>query len=165
MIANLISNSKMKELVDNLYTYPSIEMLELNIQQLNKLLFPPFKKVKDCVIISQKSVDKLESTFDNTIKMYMDKTGYEASNTETRINDYFENEISLAGGTQIALMVMETWALQLKQMEPNTKFCLIICSDEERVEIRFHKMRDSGNGWLAKDLEKYKDGAVGYVLI
>lgn len=164
-MVNLISNSKMKELLDNLHTYPSIEMLELNIQQLNKLLFPPFKKVKDCVIISQKSVDKLESTFDDAIKMYMDKTGYEASNTETRINDYFENEISLTGGTQIALMVMKTWALQLKQIEPNTKFCLIICSDEERVEIRFHKMRDTESGWLVKDLEEYKDGAVGCILI
>ena len=95
----------------------------------------------------------------------MDKTGYEASNTETRINCYFENEISMITGTQIALMVIEVWALKLKQMEPNSKFCFIMCSGEDHVEIRFHKVRNDEIKWLADDIESYKDDAVGYVVI
>lgn len=97
--------------------------------------------------------------------MYMDRTGYEAGNTETRINSYFSNEISMVTGTQIALIVLEIWALQLKQIEPDSKFYLIMCSDENHVEIRFHKMYNGESMWLAENLECYEDGAVGYALL
>lgn len=62
-------------------------------------------------------------------------------------------------------MVLEVWALQLKQIEPDSGFCLIMCSDEDHVEIRFHKIHDGEIMWLAEDLESYGDGAVGYALI
>lgn len=160
-----ITNSKMKNLLNYISTYSNTEELQLSIQQLKVLFSPPLKIVKDCIIITEESIDKLEKSFNNAIKMYMDKTGYEASNTETRINYYFENEISVETGTQIALMVIEIWALKLKQLEPYSQFCLIMCSDEEHVEIRFHKVRDDENSWLSEDLEEYKDGAVGYFIV
>lgn len=68
-------------------------------------------------------------------------------------------------GTQIALLSIEIWALRLKHMEPNSKFCLIMCSDKEHVEIRFHKVRENEIRWLAEAPEGYEDGAVGYVVV
>ena len=165
MITNWITNSKMKNLLEYISDYTNTEEIKLNMHQLKALFSPPFKRIKDCIIITDKNIDELEEAFDNVIKMYMDKTGYEASNTETRINCYFENDISMVTGTQIALMVIEIWALKLKQMEPDSKFCFTLCSDEEYVEIRFHKVRNDERRWLAEDLEDYKDGAVGYVLV
>ena len=87
------------------------------------------------------------------------------SNSEVRINDYFENEISMETGTLIALLVIRMWALQLKELDPNATFCLIMSSDEDRVEIRFHKLRKEEPMGVADDIESYKDGAIGYVCI
>ena len=164
MITNWVANKKMKNLLEQVFKDLGTEELRLNVNQLKILFQPCFKKVKDCVIIAEESVEELEKGFDNAVKMYTDKTGYEASNTETRINCYFENEISMMTGTQIALMVIEVWALKLKQMEPDSKFCLIMCSNEERVEIRFHKVRNDER-LLADDIESYKSGAIGYVVV
>ncbi len=165
MIINWITNSKMEELLKSISVSSDEEGLKMNFGQLKKLLFPPFKRVNDCVIISEKSVDKLEATFDKAIEFYMDKTGYEASNTETRINCYFENNISMKLGTKIALIVLEVWILQLKKMEPESDFCMIISCDEESVEIRFHKIHKGKIMWLDENLDNYKDGAIGYAIV
>lgn len=165
MLTNWITNSKMKNLLEHISTHSSSEEVSLNVQQLKNLFSPSFKKVKDCIIITEKNIDDLEVAFDNMIKIYGDKTGYEASNTETRINCYIENEISVVTGIQIALVVIEMWGLKLKRIEPDSQFCFIICSDEEHVEIRFHKVRNNEIRWLSDDLESYSDEAVGYVVI
>ena len=165
MITNWIANSKMKNLLNDISACTNTENLTLNLHQLKSLLSPSLKKVRDCIIISEKSIDKLGASFDKIIKTYTDRTGYEASNTETRINDYFQNDISMITGTQIALIVLNIWALQLKQIEFTSKFCLILCVDENHVEIRFHKIHHGESMWLEENLECYKDGAVGYVII
>ena len=103
--------------------------------------------------------------FDRAIKMYFDKTDYESSHTETRIDCHFEGEVSMMAGTQIALIALEIWALRLKQIDPDSKFCLIMCSNEDRVEIRFHKVRENEIKWLADDINSYQGGAVGYVIV
>ena len=71
----------------------------------------------------------------------------------------------MMAGTQIALIAIEVWALSLKQLDPDSKFCLIMCSNEDRVEIRFHKVRDNEISWLSDNLEGYKGDAVGYVIV
>lgn len=165
MIIRWITNRKMQKLLENISTLSDKEELQLNIQQLKELLFPPFKQVKDCIIISKKPVDVLELAYDKSIELNTDKTGYEAYCSETRINTYFENNISMEAGTKIALMVLEIWALKLKELQPDSKFCLIIFSDESCVEIRFHKIHEGESMWLDEELEHYKDGAAGYALI
>ena len=98
--------------------------------------------------------------------MYQDKTEYESSCSDTRIDCYFEGKVSMKARTQIALIALEIWALRLKQMDPDSKFCLIMFSDEDHVEIRFHKFREDEGMILADDLESYQDGgAVGYVIV
>ena len=166
MLSNWVANREMKRLLKDISNNPSVENLKFNFSELYDLFFPKFKKVKDCIIISKKSVDELEMFFDRSVKACQDKTGYEVDNTETRIDCHFEGEVSMMAGTQIALIALEVWALRLKQMDPDSKFCLIMFSDEDRVEIRFHKFREDEGMILADDLESYQDGgAVGYVIV
>ena len=165
-LTDWITNKKMKERFLQVAQYDNKDELKMNLESLGKLFSPPFRKVKDCIIISKESADKLEPYLESVVQeVYGDKTGYEASNTETRINCFFENEISEITGVKIALIVLEVWAMRLKEMDPESDFCLIMCSDEERVEIRFHKVRSEEDGWLLDDIETYKDGAVGYVIV
>ncbi|MBD5542326.1 MAG: hypothetical protein HDR00_14280 [Lachnospiraceae bacterium] len=160
-----IANTQMKQLLNRLGDYESTEKLKLNMKHLNDLFCPPFKKVKDCILISKHSVEELEKSFNSAIEVYTDKTGYEFSVSEVRISDYFKNKISMETGTKIALLVIKMWILQLKELDPNATFCLIMSSDEDRVEIRFHKLREEEPKILADDIDSYKDGAIGYVCI
>lgn len=165
MIINWNTNKKMDKLLENVVVSSNKEKLQLDLQSLKKLMFPPFKEVKDCIIISEKSKEMLEFYYNKSIELNMDRTGYEASCSETRINTYFDNDISIEAGIRIAHMVLEIWALRLKELQPDSKFCLIIFSDESCVEIRFHKMHEGESMWLDEELEYYKDEAVGYALI
>lgn len=165
-LTNWVTNKKMKERFIQVAQYDNKDKLELRLESLGKLFSPPFRKVKDCIIISKKSADELEPYLESVVQeVYGDKTGYEASNTETRINCFFENAISEITGVKIALIVLEVWAMRLKEMDPESNFCLIMCSDEDHVEIRFHKVRSEEGGWLLDDIEDYKDGAVGYIIV
>ena len=165
MLSNWIVNREMKRLLKNISDHPSIENLKFDFSELYDLFFPEFKKVKDCIIISKKSVNELEVFFDKVMEKYKYKTWYEAVNTDTRIDCYFEGKVSMMAGTQIALIAIEVWALSLKQLDPDSKFCLIMCSNEDRVEIRFHKVRENEIKWLADDINSYQGGAVGYVIV
>ena len=165
MLNNWVANREMKKLLKDIYDHPSVENLEFNFLELYDLFFPKFKKVKDCVIIAEESVDELEMFFDRAMEMYQYKICYEAVNTDTRIDCYFEGKVSIMTRIQVALIALEIWALKLKQMEPDSKFCLIMSSNEDRVEIKFHKIRDNEIKWLADDINSYQGGAVGYVIV
>ena len=165
MINNWIANNEMKKLLKEVSEQPSTEILKFNFSELYDLFFPEFKKVKDCVIISKKSVNELERFFDRAMEIYKYKICYESSHTETRIDCHFEGEVSMMAGTQIALITLEIWALRLKQMDPDSKFCLIMCSNEDRVEIRFHKFRENEGTFFTDDLDSYHNSAVGYVIV
>ena len=165
MLSNWVANREMKKLLKDISNNPSVENLKFNFSELYNLFFPKFKKVKDCVIIAEESVDELEMFFDRAVKACQDKTGYEAVNTDTRIDCYFEGKVSMMARTQIALIALEVWALRLKQMDPDSKFCLIMYGNEDRVEIRFHKVREDEGMLLADDIDSYQGGGVGYVIV
>ena len=165
MLSNWIANREMKKLLKDISNNPSVESLKFNFSELYDLFFPKFKKVKDCIIIAEESTSELEKFFDKVMKSYQYKICYEVDNTETRIDCHFEGEVSMMVGTQIALIALEIWALRLKQMDPDSKFCLIMCSDEDRVEIRFHKVRENEIKWLADDIDSCQGGGVGYVIV
>ena len=114
MLSNWVANREMKKLLKDIYDHPSVENLEFNFLELYDLFFPKFKKVKDCVIIAEESVDELEMTFDRVMKTYFDKTEYEVSNTDTRIDCYFEDKVSVVTRIQVALITLEIWTLKLK---------------------------------------------------
>ncbi|MDE6955335.1 MAG: hypothetical protein K2P18_06170 [Oscillospiraceae bacterium] len=159
-----ICNSKMNNLVASL-TDDTSEVLCSDVCKLQALYVPSFKKVNDCVLISKKNVAMLAESFDKALTMYGDKTGYEASNTETCINDFFDNTLSLQSGTKIALSVIKLWALQLKELDPSSRFCIILCCEEERIEVRVHKVRDNELPWFTGDIESDVDCAIGFAFV
>ena len=165
MLRNWIANKEMKKLLKDISDHPSVENLKFNFSELYDLFFPKFKKVKDCIIIAEESTNELEKFFDKVMKSYQYKICYEVDNTDTRIDCYFEDKVSMMARTQIALIALEIWALRLKQMDPDSKFCLIMSSNEDRVEIKFHKIRKNEIKWLGDDINSYKGGAVGYVIV
>lgn len=135
---------------------------QITVNHLQNLLFPNFVLVHDCIIISKKPLQQLEKHFDSSLKLYSEKTAYEASNTEIRINDFFDNQISAADAISIAFLVIDCWVPRLKSLGKGCKICFIFSCDEEFVTLRFHRIRSTEKMWLADNLEDYEE-PVGYV--
>lgn len=157
-------NKKMSYLINNIEHLNSDEIFEFNLKKLNGLMIPNFVQVYDCIIISKKPLYILKENFKKAVLMHTDKIGYEAGNTEIRINDYVESiNNSVQGMLQIALIVIECWLNKLKNIDKTSKFCFIISCDNENVTIRFHKVRENEKMWISKELEEYKE-PVGYII-
>lgn len=137
--------------------------LHTDVMRLRQLFLPPIKRVGDCIIIAPESVEEIEPYLDRAVQMYGDKTGYEASNSEVMINDFFDKPLSRVQGIRIALLAADLWVIQLKTLAPETTFRIILASDEESVTMRFHQVRADELGWLSEDIEDYKYEAVGYM--
>lgn len=158
----MITNKRMDELLSQVD--PSAGFPGVQIDQLEKLFTPQFRQVEDCIIISDRSSAELEKHFNKAIKMHTDKTGYEASNTETQIDSFFQGLMTGALGVQIAVLTISLWVPQLKCMDPNSDFCFIVSYNGGATTLRFHKVRTEEAGWLTDDLEDYTNEAVGYII-
>ena len=158
------TNQAMKNLLDRLAREPDETPLPITGEELHRLLFPPFCPVRDCVILAEKPASVLETAFDKVIKTYFDKTEYETCNTETRIDVFLSRQAPMLAKTRLALTTLEVWRLQLKHLRPEATLCLILCADEDHVEIRFQTLHAGESLWLDENLENYRDGAVGYAI-
>ena len=157
-------NQKMICLIESRSNENKSEILQFEFVKLKDLFFQNFVTVADCVIISNQSQQLLTKQFDNALKMYLDKTGYEAGNTEIRINDFLENPISVLDAIELAFLVIECWAFQLINRDIRSKTCFILSCDGDYVTLRFHITRENENMWLMDSLEDYKE-PVGYIII
>lgn len=162
MILNI--NYYMQKILKSLNCDEAEEMRLVNSEQLHKLFFPPFIRVYDCVIISDEEINLTQNAFATTVKkLYGDWSGYEFGNTEVRINDYFKNALSKEEGTQIALWAIKRWIPRLHNMEPQASFAFFLFSNDERTEIRFHKLRND-ESLVVTDVDSYKDGGVAVII-
>jgi hypothetical protein len=153
----MIANKKMMILLNSVDSMSKNKKLCITSYNLKKIINPKFVKVHDCIIISEKQSKELEKYYNQAMSMYDDEVGYEASNTETRINDYFEKEITVVEALNIGIDICETWKKYLKMIEPQSQFCMVITCDGEYVTLRFHKIRSNTENWLCNDLERYEE--------
>lgn len=163
MIMNMETNKQFKRILET-----SEKKVQISLLNIKKLLFPNFISVYDCIIINDTPISISKEKFNDIInKMYTDKTGYEASNTETLINFIIgEEEFAISEMIQLALIAIDVWALSLKMMDKESKFCFIISCDIESsfVTLRYHKVRNNEDMWLVKDLEEYNQ-PIAYAII
>ncbi len=134
--------------------------IKVNPKDLFNILFPKCKEVFECIIIDQNDeIFEEKINFPRIISMYGDRTGYEASCNEIRINDYVEST-NISNLLQMGKIAMESWENKLKMDYPEHKFSIILSVNDENVTLRFHKRRDNEKPWLKEDLEGYKDEAI-----
>jgi hypothetical protein len=156
-------NEKMKILIESGKKESESKILQFKFDKLRDLFFPNFVSVADCIIMSNKSQQILTQHFDNVLKSYSDKTSYGASNTEIRVNDFIENQISAFEAIDLAFLTIDFWAVQLKNID-NRKTCFILSGDRDYITLRFHKIRENEKMWLTNSLEEYGE-PVGYVIM
>ena len=162
----MVFNKKMGRLLKSLHDHNSEHGITFFIDNLEKLFNPNFAKRHDCLIISDIQTPLSKHEFNKVIKIYGDKTGYEASNTEIRINDFIKNDdsVHINEVLRVALIVINVWSDKIKLLCPEDHFCYIIAITKNYVTIRFHKLRTNEIMWLNDDLEGYEE-AIGYFTI
>lgn len=136
------------------------EVIKISTDNLSKIMSPNFKEVHDCIIIDMNNEIKVENVnFKRILSMFRDRTGYEASCNEIRINDYidYSDEVAVL---QLAEIIMDTWKYKLKTEYPQYRFCIILSFSQGYVTIRFHVIRENESSWLKADLDEYKDEAI-----
>ncbi|MGF6906727.1 hypothetical protein [Fusobacterium sp. PH5-44] len=136
-------NKKMEETLLKLKKFNRNEILNIRFKELIELLYPSFVQVYDCIIISKKSSAELESSFLKEVREGYpnEKALYEYDKNETLINLCFEEKISRNASIIIGLKALKAWGAILKQIEPRSKFWMVLSCDRKYVMLRFHKLR------------------------
>lgn len=149
---------KMIGVIDKL----SISIVTIKLDSLRKILLPEFKEIDGCILgnfIDSNIPEKINLNMIKTV--YGDRTGYEASRNELRVNDYVDySEKEAVAVLVFALQLIECWGYKLKNDFPQYKFSLILSCNNQHVTLRFHRNRNDEFGWLEEDLENYNEEAI-----
>ncbi|MCE5286597.1 MAG: hypothetical protein LLG02_12220 [Pelosinus sp.] len=148
----------------------SLTNIETSHQEfLNKLvrIWPEFLEIKGFVILKKYNNTIEELDEDKILSVYYDKTGFEASYNEFRIEDYFDWSIGKPmEGLALAVKLSEIWECKLKREFPSYKFHIIVGFDGNYTTIRFHKLRDEEGSWIAlEDLDEYKGNSIAVRIV
>jgi hypothetical protein len=153
------TNKNMMDLLEKVKVEKE-EVIKISTDNLSKIMNPNFKKVHDCIIIDMNNEIKVENVnFKRILSMFRDRTGYEASCNEIRINDYIDYSSEVAV-LRLAEIIMDTWKYKLKTEYPQYRFCIILSFSESYATMRFHVIREEESSWLKTDLDEYKDEAI-----
>ncbi|WP_121643444.1 hypothetical protein [Bacillus vallismortis] len=124
---------------------------------------PNITKVEDCFILDleYELTDNPTINWNSILKMYRDKTGYEASCNELRINDYLDQrDLSDEEVLLYSLHVIHGWEHHLNEKFPEHKFVVILSIDEGFATLRFYKYREEESSWLKANIEEYGNEAI-----
>ena len=152
-------NKNMKGLLEKVKTEKE-ELIKISPDKLSKIMIPNFKEVYDCIIIDMNNeITEEKINFKRILSMFGDRTGYEASCNEIRINDYIDYSDEFAV-IELAEIIMDTWKYKLKLEFPKYRFCIILSFSEGYTTLRFHSVRENEGSWLKGDIDEYKDTAI-----
>ncbi|MDA1476423.1 hypothetical protein [Bacillus changyiensis] len=152
-------NINMKKLKDKLCNDLNA-IKNIDVSQIENIKTPNIVESGECFILDIKNnLDTENINWERVMKFHRDKTGYEASCNELRVNDYIQNTDETTV-LLYAFQTMDGWEKQLKDRFPQHKFILILSYDQGYATLRFHKKREDESNWLSADLEKYKQQAI-----
>lgn len=160
----MIKNKKMDELIATLAKNKEIDNVNVPLYNLLDLFKPNIKNINECIIIDNNNeIDIARINFSRLMKMHGDRTGYEATSNEIRINDLIP-KAKFKEVLTLAIYTLEQWELLFRSEYPSRKFYLILSCDSEFVTIRFHQIWQEESPWLVDDIEKYNQ-AIAYKML
>ncbi len=155
------TNKNMKKLIERLEEQSNTNKVDLS--NLKNIISPNIVKVDDCFILDleYELTDNPTINWNRILKMFGDKTGYEASCNELRINDYLDyNDLSDEEILLYALQVVDGWEYHLKEKFREYKFVVILSIDEGFATLRCYKYREEESSWLKADIEEYENESI-----
>jgi hypothetical protein len=124
------------------------------------LFWPDVVEVQGAVLLARDDRE-LVIDLEYVLKAYGDLSGFEASSSETRVEDCVEGSaLSPEEGLAVGLRVAQAWACRLRQAFPNYAFRVVVVHDGETTTLRFHRYRESEGDVYQEDLNVYGDHGV-----
>ncbi|MGG1221017.1 hypothetical protein ABE236_26675 [Priestia endophytica] len=148
-------NKSMKQINKDIFDEINIEAVD--ISGIENIVTPNIVNINECYILDlENELSSKNINWNRLMKMHGDRTGYEASCNELRINDYVDDNKTRDEILIYGLRSLHSWKDKLKRDYPNQKFVLILSVNEKFVTLRFHAKRE-GENWLSSDLERYQE--------
>lgn len=123
-------------------------------QNLAREIVNGIRNVRDCLVYDKEGkINENDLDFDRIIKMNGDKTGYEISCNEIRINKLSKNQI-------ISFLIEFDRTITAKF---SRKVVIYIQDLEECMELRFHSFREDEKLWLSENLDGYDIPILCYI--
>lgn len=137
-----------------------LEGLDLYTSRLdsNLLSNPFFYENNGFYLIKKNSKEIKEINVEKIIKIYKDRTGYESSVNECKIEDYFKCEKKEE--LKIAMALSEVWKDELKRKFSDSIFYILVSNDGYSTTIRFYKYRENEAIWIDLDNINSYDEAI-----
>lgn len=154
MMSDILNSSKYKN---------NNEALTIESKELLNLFNRKFQNIYDCIIMSEELYDASEEKIKSIVENFEDRTGFERSESETRVNDYIENEISAETAISLSLLLIDFWGYRLKELDDIAQFVFILSLDGNYTTITFHKLRKNDLPLICDDLDEYNQ-PVYYVI-
>ena len=157
-------NKKMESLLKDAKVYKSND--KINVFDLLLIMNPKIKNINGCLIVDNE--DEISSNiinFQRIINAFGDRTGYEASCNEFRVNDILlGDDNDLNNILILSENIINNWCFKFKVNYPDKKFCIILSVDENNVTIRFHQIWEDESLWIKENIETYSQ-PIGYTII
>jgi hypothetical protein len=148
-------NESMKQIYKSIFTKVNIK--DIDTSNIENIITPNIVDINGCYILDlENELDSRSINWNRLMKIHGNKTGYEASCNELRINDYLDDNKTQDDILIYGLRILHDWKDKLKRDYVNQKFVLILSFDKTYVTLRFHKKRE-GENWLNSDLGKYQE--------
>ncbi|MFK4567041.1 hypothetical protein [Enterococcus sp. UD-01] len=134
--------------------------ITFSLNKLDQFFNIKIQSIFDCIlIVDDEEIVLDKEQFTEVIKMYGDKTGYEASNNELRIIDYIDDRnISKESQYLLGKSFIKNLSNRISK-----KIVSYFSFDDELLTIRFHIFREKDGLWLNEDLEQFEE-ATGYFI-
>lgn len=129
------------------------EILTIESKELLNLFNKKFQNIHDCIIMSEELYDASEEKINSNIEFHKDRTGFEHWESETRVNDYIENEISAETAISLSLLLIDFWGYRLKELDSESQFAFILSLDGSYTTLFFHKLREHDLPQISDDLD------------
>ena len=143
----LIMNEKMGECAEDEDNY----CLEL-VREISAST----KLIHDCLVYDKENeIDENKINFNKLLEMYGDKTGYEVSCNEIRI------EKELISKSHFFFLVNE---LDRELEEKFSRKVVIYIQElEDSFDLRFHSLRENEKKWLSENLDEYDNPIICHI--
>ena len=112
--------------------------------------------VHDCLVYDKENeIDENKINFNKLFKMYGDKTGYEVSCNEIRI------EKELISKSHFFFLINE---LDRELEEKFSRKVVIYIQElEDSFDLRFHSLRENEKKWLSENLDEYDNPIICHI--
>ena len=156
----MIINNKMSEFIEQINA-KNEDVLDISIEELSLFCNVSVKKIYDCLILSSRKTNVTKEQFEKVVSYNTDKSGYEYSNNDCRIVDFFKSQLTIEQQYKLARVFIQCLNNRLISLTEN-EIVYIIGIDNNLLTLHFYQKRENEVIIDENDVENFEE-AIGII--